>query len=56
VEFPTDFTLHEIAHFDDQTGILTPLEHHLNFGNFVQFLPKPEANANNQLPLPVKTA
>lgn len=37
---PGDFTLFRIGRYDDETGVLEPLEHE-NLGNGVVFLKKP---------------
>lgn len=36
-QFPGDFTLFQIAEFDEQSGVITALEAHYNLGNAIQF-------------------
>lgn len=36
-KFPTDFTLYEIASFQDETGVITPHSQLVNLGKATQF-------------------
>jgi len=43
--YPADFTLFEVAEYDEETGLFTNLQAHVNLGTALQFKKAPTAPA-----------